>query len=306
MVAKFEYIEKFKKFGFGMFVHFGIYSVLGKGEWAQDILEIEQSKYDKLKDKFNPNKNWAKKLAKKAKEVGCRYITLTTRHHDGFSLFDTKGLSDFDTAHTIGRDLVREFVDACREQGIVPFFYHTLIDWRNKDYPNNFKKYLKYLRDSVEILCTEYGDVGGFWFDGVWDLKDADWEFDELYSMIRKHQPTTMIINNTGISARGKVGHPEVDSVTFERGNPFYVDNSDKPRAGEMCQTINDHWGYTKMDMNFKPVPELVGNLLDCRWHNCNFLMNTGLKGNGLMSDMDKAIFDTIGKWVKVNKGFIY
>ena len=117
----------------------------------------------------------------------------------------------------------------------------------------------------MEILCTEYGDVGGFWFDGVWDLKDADWEFDELYSMIRKHQPTTMIINNTGISARGKVGHPEVDSVTFERGNPFYVDNSDKPRAGEMCQTINDHWGYTKMDMNFKPVPELVGNLLDCR-----------------------------------------
>ena len=289
-----------------MFVHFGIYSVLGKGEWAFKHLNIDEKKYENLKNKFNPVKGWAKKLVKQAKKTGCKYITITTRHHDGFSLFDTKGLSDYDVMHTIGRDLIREFVDACREEGIAPFLYHTLIDWHNKDYPNNFKKYLEYLRASVEILCKEYGDLGGFWFDGWWDNKFADWEFDELYKIIRKHQPNAMIVNNTGMSDRGKVGHKEIDSVTFERGRPFDIDVSDRPVAGEMCQTLNDHWGYAKMDMNYKTPASLIGDLLDCRWCNCNFLMNVGLKGNGLIRDIDKAIFDIVGEWIKVNKSFIY
>ena len=164
----YEYIENFKKMGFGMFNHFGLYSVLGKGEWALEIDKLDHNKYNELTKKFNVKKDWAKKLVKTAKATGCKYITLTTRHHDGFSLYDTKGLNDFDAPHSAaGRDLIREFVDECNKEGIVPFFYHTLLDWYNPDYKNNFPKYIDYLVRSIEILCTEYGKIGGFWFDGM-------------------------------------------------------------------------------------------------------------------------------------------
>ena len=124
-----------------------------------------------------------------------------------------------------------------------------------------FNEYLDYLYKSVEILCTNYGKIGGLWFDGNWS-KEADWEEDALYGMIRQYQPEAMIINNTGLSELGKVGHPEIDSVTFERGNPAFVDNSDKYRAGEMCQVLNDHWGYAAGDCNYKSVKELIEGLV--------------------------------------------
>lgn len=301
------YVHRFEKLGFGLFIHFGIYSVLGKGEWSEWICPVPKEKYQKLTQKFNVSKNWAKELVKTAKETGCKYITITTRHHDGFSLYDTKGLNTYDAPHSAaGRDLIREFVDACNEGGIVPFFYHTLLDWYNPDYNENFPKYIDYLIKSIEIICSEYGKIGGIWFDGMWNKPDADWQEDRIYSTIRKYQPEAMIINNTGLSELGKVGHPELDSVTFERGKPCFVDNSDKHRAGEMCQVLNDHWGYAKDDCNYKSVKELIGNLVDCRKYNCNFLINTGLKGNGLVNATDKAILGEIGKWVKKNKGFIY
>ena len=133
-----NYVYDFEKLGFGLFVHFGLYSVLGKGEWAKD--HVDDKTYNKLPPKFKPKKTWAKELVLTAKKAGCKYITLTTRHHDGFSLYDTKGLSCYDVTTLIGRDLVKEFVDACNEQGIIPFFYHTLLDWYNIDYKNNFSK----------------------------------------------------------------------------------------------------------------------------------------------------------------------
>ncbi len=301
------YVKDFEKLGFGLFVHFGLYSINAKGEWAYHLHKIPEQKYDKLLPRFKVTKNWAKNLVKTAKSTGCRYVTITTRHHDGFSLFDTKGLSDYDVMHSpTKRDLIKEFVDECNKEGIVPFFYHTLLDWRNIDYKTNFKKYIDYLIDSIELLCTNYGKIGGFWFDGMWDKPDEDWQEDRLYSTIRKHQPSAMIINNTGLSALGKVGHPELDSVTFERGKPCFVDNSDRHRAGEMCQVLNDHWGYCKDDCNFKAVKELINNLIDCRKFNCNFLLNTGLKGNGEMNLTDKALLLEIGKFVKANKYFIY
>lgn len=304
---KYAYIEEFRNYGYGMFIHFGLYSVLGKGEWAQDILEIDGEKYEKLTNKFNPKKDWANKIAAFAKKNGCKYLTLTTRHHDGFSLYDTKGLSTYDSIHSAAkRDLVREFVDACRKHDIVPFFYHTLIDWHNTDYLNDFDNYIEYLIKSIEILCTEYGEIGGYWFDGVWDVSGLNWQFDRLYGMIRRLQPKTMIINNTGMSNRGVVGHPEIDSVTFERGTPNKISNGDKPIAGEMCQTLNDHWGYTKNDLNFKAPAELIDNLLTCRICNCNFLLNVGPKGNGDLNEMDKCLFTSVGKFIKQNKDFIY
>ena len=301
------YVKDFEKLGFGLFVHFGLYSIYAKGEWAYHLHKIPDKKYDKLLPKFKVTKNWAKNLVKTAKATGCKYITITTRHHDGFSLFDTKGLSDYDVMHSpTKRDLIKEFVDECNKENIVPFFYHTLLDWKNIDYKTNFKKYINYLIDSIELLCTNYGKIGGFWFDGMWDKPDEDWQEDRLYATIRKHQPSAMIINNTGLSALGKVGHPELDSVTFERGKPCFVDNSDRHRAGEMCQVLNDHWGYCKDDCNFKATKELINNLIDCRKFNCNFLLNTGLKGNGEMNLTDKALLLEIGKFIKANKYFIY
>ena len=151
MIVK-QYIKDFESLGLGMFVHFGIYSVIGSGEWIKFAGMLEDEEYYSAKKDFNPKKDWAAELVKAAKNAGCRYITLTTRHHDGFSLYDTCGLNEFDTVHSCGRDLVREFVDACRKEEIIPFFYHTLLDWHEPSYRENFKEYLKYLRASVELL----------------------------------------------------------------------------------------------------------------------------------------------------------
>ena len=132
---KYQYVKDFEKMGFGMFVHFGLYSVNAKGEWSYHLHKLPEKKYDKLIPKFKVTKNWAKNLVKTAKSTGCKYITLTTRHHDGFSLYDTKGLSDYGVMNSpTKRDLIKEFVDECNANGIVPFFYHTLLDWRNEYY----------------------------------------------------------------------------------------------------------------------------------------------------------------------------
>ncbi|MBE7077407.1 MAG: alpha-L-fucosidase, partial [Clostridiales bacterium] len=202
MIVK-QYIKEFEKLGFGMFVHFGAYSVIGKGEWSKEICQIPDEEYDAAARNFSPDEDWAEELVATAKKAGCKYITLTTRHHDGFSLFDTCGLNEYDTVHYCGRDLVREFVDACNEAGIIPFFYHTLLDWHEKTYKNDFKQYLVYLRASVELICKNYGKIGGIWFDGMWNKPDEDWEEDALYATIRKYQPEAMIINNTGLNALG-------------------------------------------------------------------------------------------------------
>ncbi len=303
----YSYIKDFEKLGFGLFVHFGLYSMLKKGEWTEYLHDIPVEEYEKLKNEFNPDKNWAKELVQMAKTAGCKYITLTTRHHDGFSLYDTCGLNDFDAPHSLAkRDLIKEFVDECNKENIVPFFYHTLLDWRNKDYKTNFSGYIDYLCKSIEILSKNYGKVGGFWFDGMWDKPNDDWQEDRLYGIIRKYQPTAMIINNTGLSATGKTGHREIDSVTFERGKPCFVDMSEKYLAGEMCQILNDHWGYCEDDCNYKSVKDLVGDLLTCRLNNCNFLLNTGLKGDGTVNLYDKCLLAEIGKWVKRTGNFIY
>ena len=304
MIVK-QYIKDFEAMEFGMFVHFGIYSQLAKGEWSRDLCDISPEDYEALADKFNPAAGWADELAKTAKGAGCKYITLTTRHHDGYSLFDTLGLSDFDAPHkAAGRDLVREFVDACNKEGVVPFFYHTLLDWHEPTYKTDFKAYLKYLRRSVEILCTQYGKIGGLWFDGWWDKPDEDWEFDELYALIRRNQPTAMIINNTGLGRLGEVGHPEIDSVTFERGRPFKINTPDAPKyvASEMCQIFGDHWGYAALDFNFKSLATIIKDYCCCRRYGSNLLLNVGPKEDGYLRRLDTAMLLTLGDWIEIVK----
>ena len=294
-------IKDFEALEFGMFVHFGLYSIVGRGEWALYSCELDPVEYSKLPERFNPDPDWARELAKTAKAAGCKYITLTTRHHDGFSLYDASPISDYDAPHALaGRDLIREFVDACRAEEIIPFFYHTLVDWHEESYNGDFKKYLEYLRASVEILCTHYGKIGGLWFDGTWDKKGADWEEDALYSLIRKHQPDAMIINNTGLHARGALGHIELDSVTFERGKPQPINMGDSPKyiASEMCQVFGDHWGYSSLDYNFKSLADIIRDYCVCRRFGSNFLMNVGPMANGKLRPLDTAMLTTLGEWI--------
>ena len=294
-------IKDFEALEFGMFVHFGLYSIVGRGEWSLYSCHLDPVEYSKLPEQFNPDPDWAVELVATAKAAGCKYITLTTRHHDGFSLYDASPISDYDAPHALaGRDLVREFVDACNAEGIVPFFYHTLLDWKVECYNTDFKKYLEYLRASIEILCTRYGKIGGLWFDGMWDKKDADWEEDALYSLIRKHQPDAMIINNTGLHARGALGHIELDSVTFERGKPQPINMGDAPKyiASEMCQVFGDHWGYASLDYNFKSLADIIKDYCVCRRYGSNLLMNVGPKANGKLRALDTAMLVTLGEWI--------
>lgn len=308
-----EYIKRFEKLGVGLFVHFGLYSNFGIGEWTYKCSpeeDLNASTYfeDGIK-RFKIKEGWAKELVATAKLLGAKYITLTTRHHEGFSLYDTKGLSDFDVMHSpTKRDLIKEFVDECNKEGIIPFFYHTLLDWHHPDYDTDFPKYLQYLRDSVELLCTNYGKIGGLWFDGSWSKPTLEvWEFPKLYEVIRKHQPEAMIINNTGMCDRGAVGNEEIDSVTFERGKPTaFKSIGEKEIAGEMCDGINDHWGYTADDVNYKSIPHLINSLIDCRRFNCNYLINTGLMGDGSVNLLDRCLLEGVGRWIRNNKEFIY
>ena len=301
-------IANFEKLAFGLFVHFGLYSVIGRGEWHLKLNGGgDEAGYRKTAEKFRVKKNWAKELVRTAKRAGCRYITLTARHHDGFSLYDTRGLSDYDSVHAAcGRDLIGEFVEACREGGIVPVLYHTFADWDRREYEEDFPAYVEYLHESVGLLCTRYGEIGGIWFDGMWEKPDADWREDELYGMIHRLQPGAVIVNNSGLNAQGKVRHPAIDCVTFERGKPFRLTETDRHRAGEMCQVLNEHWGYCARDINYKRPADLLADLVDCRAAGCNFLLNTGLTGNGGVRPYDGAMLGEIGKWIRIYGNIVY
>lgn len=296
-----KYIADFEKMGFGMFVHWGLYAQLGRGEWVFHQENMNMDEYEKLADTFTAEDFDAEELVLTAKSAGCKYIVLTTRHHEGFSLYDTCGLSDFDALHTpCGRDLIREYVDACNKHGIVPFFYHTTLDWHHKDFNDNFDAYLDYLHASVEILCKNYGKIGGLWFDGNWSKPDADWKEDRLYKIIRKYQPEAMIINNTGLDARGAVGNLEIDSVTFERGRPTPMNREgmEKYIAAEMCQTVNDHWAIGEYDLNYKSPAELITDLCHCRKIGANLLLNIGPLAQGGVDPYQRELLKLIGRWI--------
>lgn len=307
-IAK-QYIKDFERLGFGMFVHWGIYSQIGHGEWVYNIEHLDMKEYEKLADTFTAEDFNAEELVLTAKGAGCRYITFTTRHHDGFSLYDTCGLNEFDAPHSAAkRDLVREFADACNKHGIVPFFYHTTLDWRSPLYKNDFNAYLEYLRKSVEILCRNYGKIGGFWFDGNWDKPDCDWKEEALYATIRKYQPDAIIVNNTGLKERGKTGNAEIDCVTFEQGKPTPMEREgmEKYLAGEMCETVNDHWGVGQGDFNYKSPRTLIENLCECRRAGANYLLNIGPEAQGEIGDFEKVLMKTLGQWMSLFGEAVY
>ncbi len=303
-----QYILDFEKLGIGLFVHYGVYSQYEQGEWVLCLHHKDPKEYEQIARNTDFSSFDAMNLVKAAKSLGAKYITLTTRHHDGFSLYDTKGLSDYDVMHTPnGRDLIAEFVTCCRREDIIPFFYHTTLDWHHQLFDKDFDAYLDYLYKSVELLCTNYGEIGGFWFDGNWWKPDADWKLDELYGMIRRLQPNAIIDNNTGLEARGVVGHPEIDCVSFEQGRPTAINHSkyDKYITGEMSFTLNDHWGVAK-DINYKSMQWIVESLATCRKFGCNALVNIGPKMDSSLPLMQSAILEELGKWVDMCGSSIY
>jgi alpha-L-fucosidase len=307
-VTKLPRIERFEKMGFGMFIHFGLYSLMGKGEWVRDVYKIPAEEYEKLVNSFTVDKLNFDEIVKMAKNAGCRYITLTTRHHDGFSLYDTKGLTTFDAPHSAcHRDLVREFVDACHKEGIVPFFYHTLIDWHHpmvKD--GSYKEYFNYLQESIRILCTNYGPVGGFWFDGSWGLPKGVFEPDTLFKMIHSLQPEAMIINNTGMVDPGAKGNEEVDSRTFERSAYSDIAQTGKYLASEKCNILDCHWAYAKNDLDYQSLGSIIQDIMRTRSYNANYLLNVGPKGDGSIRTIDHGYFEEIGHWFSLNGEAFY
>ena len=162
---------------------------------------------------------------------------------------------------------------------------------------------MAYLQQSVKLLCTNYGPIGGFWFDGMWAHWDNDWQEDTLYGIIRKYQTDCMIINNTGLGKLGQLGHIELDSVTFERGKPHMINMEGAPKyiASEMCEVLNSHWGFAAEDMNYKSPADLIREIAQCRSCGSNMLLNIGPMADGSIHPLDTAYLDLIGRWVKYN-----
>lgn len=299
-------LAHFEGLGFGLFLHYGLYSLIGAGEWAMHLQGIESSKYMERMAEFRAEAFSGRALARAAKRAGMKYITLTSRHHDGFSLYDTGGLSELDITHTpAGRDLIQDFVEGCRAEGIIPMLYHTTLDWTDPRFEGDWKAYQQYLRASIERLCTGYGSIGGFWFDGNWSKPEADWELDALYGLIREHQPDAIIVNNTGLDAGGRIVHPEIDGVTFERGRaePIPRRAGDKRVVGEVCQTFNFHWGIAESDFNYLSPAHVIEELVACRGVGANLLMNVGPTAAGALPPYESAALARVGDWITMHGG---
>lgn len=303
-------IQRYEDLGLGLFIHWGLYSQLEVGEWTEFIHQRSKQDYEQLITTFTADQFSPDEIVHSAKMMGAKYIVLTTKHHEGFFLFDTKGLSDFDVMHAPAkRDLIAEFVAACRREGVLPFFYMATYDWHSSLYESDFESYLAYLQASVELLCRNYGSIGGFWFDGNWNKKDANWHLPELYGMIRKYQPDAIIINNTGLKNRGKVSDPEIDVVTYERGTPnevFHGDPTEKYVAGEISITLNQHWGIATNDLNYKAPAEIIETVAHARHIGANILVNIGLTGVGAIPNSAKTYMNLLGRWTTMAEPALY
>lgn len=262
---------------FGMFIHWGASSVLGHGEWVMNQRNIQVKEYRRLIDIFNPISFDAKTWVSTAKNAGMQYITLITRHHDGFSLWDTKQ-SDWNIMNTpYKKDIVKQIADECHRQGIKLFFYYSLLDWYRSDYQyetgrtgkgtgrtekSNWPAYINFMKAQLTELLTNYGEIAGIWFDGHWDqlendhnksaISKVDWKYDEIYSLIHRLQPQCMISNNHHLSPI-----PGEDFQAFEKdlpgGNTTGFGGAAVSQLPlETCETINDSWGFNITDRNYK------------------------------------------------------
>lgn len=304
----------FKNAKFGMFIHWGVYSVLGDGEWVMEHQEIKKDDYEKLTKFFNPTKFNAEKWVSLAKEAGMKYITITTKHHDGFCVFNSD-LTNYDIVDSTpyGKDIIKELAEECHEQGIKLFFYYSQLDWHHNDYyprgrtgkhtgrpeEGDWNNYIDYMNGQLEELLTNYGDVAGIWFDGYWDKKDANWRLKETYSLIHELQPDALIGSN-----HHEKPNPGEDIQMFEKGLPGQSPMQAEENAGlgnlpyETCETINKSWGFDLQDNNFKSKEKLVGYLVESAGYNSNLLLNVGPMPNGEIQKEFRRRLKKIGNWI--------
>jgi len=315
-----ERLAWFREARFGVFVHFGCYAVLGRGEQILNRDMMPLAEYERVADEFCPEKDWAQKLARRAVDAGARYIVLTTRHHDGYCLFHTK-THDFNAAKTgPGRDLIREYVDAARDAGLKVGFYYSILNWRRRAFwdPTTYASELPAIVDEIHTqvreLMTNYGRIDVLWYDvsavpgrgtpGAFGWKGTQLEHTpaafyrsaELNAAVRELQPHILINNRSGL--------PEDFGTPEQRINP----EEDPDRAWETCMTLNyaPNWGNLNQSMADKSVGEVLYNMVSAVRLGGNFLFNLGPNARGYVDDREGAVLDEIGRWMKKHGEAIY
>ena len=305
----------------GLFIHWGISSQLEDGEWVMNNRNIRASDYERLAPLWNPVKFDARGWATTAKNAGMKYITLITKHHDGFALWGSK-VSNFNVVDgtAYGKDIVRQLAEACREQGLKLFLYHSQLDWRHPDYfprgstgreagrpeSGDFNRYLDYMDAQLTELLTNYGPIGGIWFDGMWDKPDADWRLAKTYSLIHKLQPAALLGSN-----HHKLPFPGEDFQMFEKDLPGansagFNTTEISALPLETAETMNDSWGYRVTDRAWKAPRKLIREMVEAAGRNANFLLNVGPMPNGEFPPDALTILADLGKWTGVYGESVY
>lgn len=314
--------EWFQDAKFGLFVHWGVYSVLGKGEWVMNNDKMTAADYQTLPARFNPVKFNAAEWVATVKNAGQKYITITSKHHDGFAMWGTKQ-SKWNIVDTTpyGKDPLQALAAECRNQGVKLFFYHSHLDWTHPDYfprgrtgqasgrpqSGDFNRYLDFMDAQLTELLTNYGEIGGIWFDGIWDRKDADWRLRKTYDLIHKLQPQALIGNNHHLAPfEGE------DFQMFEKDLPgqntagFSGDAKIGKLPLETCDTIGVAWGYNPNEKKLKSTKQLLHTLIRAAGNNANFLLNVGPKPDGTIQDEFSARLKEIGTWLGTYGESIY
>ena len=313
--------EWFRDARFGMFIHWGVYSQLGQGEWVMENRGIPVDTYEWLASAFNPVKFDPHAWVVTAKAAGVRYITITARHHDGFSMFATKA-----TRYNIvdwtpfARDPMKDLAAECRANGIKLFFYYSQLDWHHPDYwprgrtghatgrpeSGDWNRYLDFLDAQLTELLTNYGPIGGIWFDGMWDKPDADWRLAKTYALIHRLQPAALIVPNHHNAPK-----PGEDVQTFEQDLPGantagFNTNEIGTLPLETSLTMNQSWGFNITDKKFKSVRELIGYLVRAAGNDGNLLLNIGPRPDGTIQPEAIERLRAIGDWLRTYGRSIY
>ena len=320
---------------FGMFIHWGLYAIPARGEWVRSVEEITKEDYMQYFEEFNPIDYDPKQWARAAKEAGMKYVVLTAKHHDGFCLWDTQ-TTDFKAPNTkAGRDLIREYVDAVRGEGLKVGLYYSIIDWYHDDFPHygdqqhpmrnrpeysnenrDFNRYLTYMHEQVRELCSNYGKIDILWFDFSYgNLRGEAWKATELMKMVRSLQPDVIIDNRLECSGEGFGSLYECNPTPYHGDfvSPEQIippegirDVQGNPLAWEACFTMNNHWGYCGTDVEFKPAPMLIKKLVGCVSKGGNMLLNVGPAARGNIPQESLHILAEIGRWMKQNSASVY
>jgi alpha-L-fucosidase len=300
---------------FGLFVHWGVYCVLGDGEWVMNNRRLTVAEYEKLPAFFNPTEFNPAEWVALVKAAGMKYITITSKHHDGFAMFATKQ-SDWNIVDRTPykKDVLKMLADECHRQGIKLCFYHSQLDWHNPNYfprgwtghdsgrPENgdWYKYLDYMDAQLRELLTNYGEIGGIWFDGMWDKPEADWRLAKTYKLIHDLQPQTLIGSN-----HHHAPFPGEDFQMFEKDlpgqntagfNQTAVISNQLPL--ETCETMNNAWGFNIGDAHYKSTRQLIQYLVRAAGHNANFLLNVGPMPNGKIQPEFQTRLREMGQWL--------